>query len=178
VRYAGNTVTRSLEKFSTTLAVGVSLFFPASVRAQTANACDLNQDGVVNILDVQLAVNMALGLAPCTANVAGAGVCNTVVIQRVIIADLGGTCMTTSLHSVTLNWTASTSPNVVGYNVYRTTRSGGPYIKFNFTPIVGTSYTDIAVQASQTYYYVATAVDSNNNESIYSNKARATVPTP
>jgi fibronectin type 3 domain-containing protein len=43
---------------------------------------------------------------------------------------------------------------------------------------VGTSYTDTAVQASQTYYYVTTAVDSNNNESIYSNEARATVPTP
>jgi hypothetical protein len=171
-------VTRSLEKLSTILAVSVSLFFPASVWAQTANACDLNRDGVVNTLDVQLAVKMALGLAPCTANVAGAGVCDTVMIQRVIIADLGATCVTTSLHRVTLNWTASTSPNVVGYNVYRTTQSGGPYIKFNFAPIVGTSYTDIAVRASQTYYYVTTAVDSNNNESIYSNEARATVPTP
>jgi len=67
---------------------------------------------------------------------------------------------------------------VIGYNAYRATQSGGPYVKLNSTPIMGTNYTDLAVQASQTYYYVATSVDSNNNESVYSNEAHATVPAP
>jgi hypothetical protein len=33
------------------------------------------------------------------------------------------------------------------------------------------------VIAGQTYYYVATAVDSGNNQSGYSGEAQATVPT-
>ena len=168
------TVIRYLERLS----VALVLIVPLCSMARAANACDLNQDGVVNVLDVQLAINMSTGLAPCTANIAGPGVCNWVTIQRVITASLGGTCVTTIPHSVTLNWIASTSPNVIGYNVYRATQPNGPFTKFNFTPIAGTSYTDTAVQAGLTYYYLATAVDSNHNESAYSNQAQATVPTP
>jgi len=160
------------------LAVGLSLLSPAAVWAQSANACDLNQDGVVDILDVQLVTNMALGLVPCTANIGGAAVCNSVVIQRVITAVLGGPCVTTVLNSVSLNWKASISSNVLGYKVYRATQASGPYTKYTFSAIIGTSYTDIAVQAGQTYYYVVTAVDSNNNESAYSNQAQAVVPSP
>jgi hypothetical protein len=81
-------------------------------------------------------------------------------------------------HSVSLNWTASISPNVVGCNVYRATQSGGPYTQYSPSLIIGTTYTDIAVQAGQTYYYVVTAVDNNNNESIYSNETQAVVPSP
>ena len=77
-----------------------------------------------------------------------------------------------------LSWTASTS-TVVGYNIYRGTVSGGPYtVKLNATPVSGTSYTDTAVVAGQAYYYVVTAVDSSGVESVYSNQASATVPTP
>ena len=77
---------------------------------------------------------------------------------------------------MTLNWTASTSSNVTGYNVYRATRSGGPYTKLTSAPVAGTSYTDVTVQGGQTYYYVTTAVDSGNNESVYSNQVTAVVP--
>jgi hypothetical protein len=160
------------------LATGLSLLSPTDIRAQALNACDLNGDGVVNIADVQSATNMALALAPCTANVAGAGVCNIVVIQRVVNAALTGTCLTGVPHSVTLNWTASTSSNVTGYNVYRGIQSGGPYTKLTSSPAAGIGYTDPTVQAGQTYYYVATAVDSGSNESAYSGQAQAAVPTP
>ena len=81
-------------------------------------------------------------------------------------------------HSVSLNWTASTSVNVVGYNVYRGAVSGGPYTKVNSALVAGTSYTDSAVQAGLTYYYVTTAVDNNSNESAYSNQAQAVIPVP
>jgi len=77
-----------------------------------------------------------------------------------------------------LNWTASTSSNVTGYNVYRATQSGGPYTKLTSSPVVGTSYTDVTVLAGQSYYYVTTAVDSSSNESVYSNEATAAVPSP
>jgi hypothetical protein len=58
------------------------------------SACDLNQDGVVNSSDYSLAINMALGVSPCTANVVGLNVCNVVVVQRVANAGNGAACLT------------------------------------------------------------------------------------
>ena len=59
------------------------------------SACDLNADGVVNSLDVQIAINQALGLLPCgNSALVGNGVCNAIDVQRVINASLGGTCLT------------------------------------------------------------------------------------
>jgi hypothetical protein len=81
-------------------------------------------------------------------------------------------------HSVSLNWTASASSNLIGYKVYRATQSGGPYAQYTSSPIIDTTYTDSAVQTGQTYFYVVTAVDNNNNESPYSNEAQAVVPSP
>ena len=79
--------------------------------------------------------------------------------------------------SVSLTWNASTS-SVAGYNVYRGTQTGGPYSKSNLSLVTGTAYTDTSVQAGQTYYYVATSVDSNGVESAYSNEAQVAVPYP
>jgi len=81
-------------------------------------------------------------------------------------------------HDVILTWGASATPGVVGYNVYRGTTSGGPYpTELNSSPINGTTYTDATVQAGQTYYYVVTAVASNDvTQSADSNQASATVP--
>ena len=83
-------------------------------------------------------------------------------------------------HDVILSWTASTTPGVVGYNVYRGTTSGGPYpTELNSAPINGTTYTDETVQAGQTYYYVVTAVASNDvTQSANSNQVSAAVPSP
>src|SRR5713226_6732175 len=95
------------------------LSFSSSAWAQALNACDLDQNGVVNDADVTLAVNMVLGLSPCTANILGAGVCNVAVVQRVVNASLpNGTCITGTgtgnPHTVTLNWVASISTGVIG----------------------------------------------------------------
>ena len=80
-------------------------------------------------------------------------------------------------HSVALSWTASTSSNIVGYNVYRSTTSGGPYTSIQ-SSVLGTSYTDATVSSGTTYYYVTAAVDTSNNEGGYSNQAVAAVPVP
>ena len=80
-------------------------------------------------------------------------------------------------HTVELSWSASTS-TVTGYNVYRGTQSGGPYVKTNSTPQPGTTYADSTVQSGTTYFYVVTSVDDNGVESAYSNEAAAVVPTP
>jgi hypothetical protein len=76
---------------------------------------------------------------------------------------------------VTLSWNASTSP-VVGYNVYRSGLSGGPYARINSRVNRITKYTDTFVRAGQTYYYVVVAINSRGKESRYSNQARAVIP--
>jgi Abnormal spindle-like microcephaly-assoc'd, ASPM-SPD-2-Hydin len=90
---------------------------------------------------------------------------------------LTGAGMAPGTHSVTLSWNPSTSP-AVGYNVYRGTSSGGPYSKLNSAPQPGASFTDLSVLSGATYFYVATAVDSNSVESAHSNEAKAVIPTP
>jgi len=163
------------------LAAGV-LCCSAWAWAQTGmNGCDLNQDGVVNQADVSLAVNMTLGLAPCTATIQSGGVCTVVLVQRVANAAApGGTCLSDAPagHSVALTWVSSTSSNVTGYNIYRSSAAAGPYTKLNPTLVTGTTYSDAAVASGQTYYYVSTAVDIHNLESNYSNVAQAVIPSP
>jgi hypothetical protein len=78
-------------------------------------------------------------------------------------------------HSVLLKWSASLSPNLMSYNVYRGTNSGGPYGIVSTLGLV-TSYVDSNVQNGQTYYYVTTVVDDMGAESGYSNEASAVVP--
>ena len=65
---------------------------------------------------------------------------------------------------------------MVGYNVYRSTVSGGPYARITSGPDGSLSYTDIAVSAGKSYFYVVTAVEGNGTESTYSNQAMAVIP--
>lgn len=90
---------------------------------------------------------------------------------------LTGVGVSVKAHSADLTWNASKDV-VVGYNVYRGTTTGGPYAKINPVLNAPTSYTDATVAAGATYYYVVTAVDSNNVESMRSNEVKAIIPTP
>jgi fibronectin type 3 domain-containing protein len=87
-----------------------------------------------------------------------------------------GTGAAPAPHTVDLTWNSSN--NAVGYNVYRSTVSGGPYSMINTSLDGTTAYTDSTVSSSQTYYYVATTVDGNSNESGYSTETQAVIPTP
>lgn len=80
-----------------------------------------------------------------------------------------------SLHSVTLTWTASSSP-VLGYNVYRSSKPGGPYTRINSDLVHDLSYRDQDVRSGMTYYYVTRAVDAKGQESGNSNENPANVP--
>ena len=95
-----------------------------------------------------------------------------------LVASLSGTATAAAQHSVDLSWNASSSSAVVGYNVYRGSKSGGPYTRLNSSVDDGTSYSDSSVQAGQTYFYVTTAVGSDGSESSHSNEVSASVPTP
>jgi uncharacterized repeat protein (TIGR03803 family) len=79
-------------------------------------------------------------------------------------------------HTVQLSWDASTSQNVIGYNVFRGANPGGPYTQLNSSVDPNTSYVDSTVQGGQTYYYVTTAVNSDNTQSGYSNQTEAVIP--
>jgi Abnormal spindle-like microcephaly-assoc'd, ASPM-SPD-2-Hydin/Immunoglobulin I-set domain len=91
------------------------------------------------------------------------------------VIALSGTGVAPASYSVLLSWTAPTS-SVTGYNVYSSTVSGGPYTKLTAAPVAATDYTDNSVHAGNTYYYVVTAVNSENQESDYSTQASAVVP--
>jgi fibronectin type 3 domain-containing protein len=90
--------------------------------------------------------------------------------------SLSGSGAQQSTHTVGLAWTDS-GTTVAGYNVYRGTSAGGPYVsKLTASPVTSTQFTDSGLQSGQTYYYVVTAVDSNGVESVNSNQASALIP--
>lgn len=83
----------------------------------------------------------------------------------------------TYFHTVTLSWSCGSS-SVSGFNVYRSTTSGGPYTRVNSNLVSSMLFSDNAVHEGQTYFYVTTAISGSNTESGYSNQARAIVPSP
>jgi fibronectin type 3 domain-containing protein len=93
------------------------------------------------------------------------------------VETLTGSGTTTPLHDVSLYWNSSPSA-VVGYNVYRSTTSGGPYTRINPALDVSTRYDDSSVKGGITYYYVNTAVGTSGVESKYSNQLQAVIPGP
>jgi hypothetical protein len=85
----------------------------------------------------------------------------------------------TGLHDMSLSWSASTSSDIVGYNVYRGTTAGGESsTPLNSTPISGTSYLDETVTAGTTYYYVVKSVSGCGELSTASTETEAAVPSP
>jgi len=92
------------------------------------------------------------------------------------VQTMTGTGTAATQHTVGLTWDASSG--AVGYNIYRGTVSGGPYTMINTSLDSTTAYTDSTVVSGQTYYYVATAVNSESEESGYSNQATAVIPNP
>jgi fibronectin type 3 domain-containing protein len=81
----------------------------------------------------------------------------------------------TADHVVDLNWKASRSRDVVGYNVYRGS-DGKLWTKVNANLTASTLYSDLTVADSSMYYYATTAVDIDGNESKKSNIVIAKVP--
>jgi hypothetical protein len=82
-----------------------------------------------------------------------------------------------ALHSAALAGAPSTS-SVFGYYMYRATGTSTMYTQLNSTPITVTNFTDVTVQAGQTYTYRVTAVDSFTVERPFSDPVSAVIPTP
>jgi fibronectin type 3 domain-containing protein len=81
-------------------------------------------------------------------------------------------------HAITLIWN-SPAPvegvTLTGYNVYRSTTAGGPYVPIAFN-VSERAYKDTLVSGARTYYYVVTSVDSRGHESAYSEEIKTVVP--
>lgn len=88
---------------------------------------------------------------------------------------IAGTGFDQSSHSVALSWVPG-DQNWVGFNIYRSTVDGGPYTKLNSSLDPEASFTDTTVEGGMTYYYCATEVNAQGEESAYSNIAQATIP--
>ena len=159
------------------------VFFSISAWGQTGNRCDLTLDGKVDAADVQAAINMSLGISPCTANVAGLNVCNVVVVQRVINASMGAPCTTSlGLHVVALNWAAD-----ICWTFWSAVRDR--YKRRDVSRERVLALVDRGLRSTQGNYkavaamfkikdYVVTTVNSSNVESSYSNQAQAVITVP
>jgi hypothetical protein len=161
-----------------------SLSFSPSVQAQTS-ACSVSTGGATpTAADVTAAINMALGTQTCVAQVEGKNVCTVITVQRVFNAFNGLPCLTYNTHAAIMSWTASTTPGVTTYNVYRAAASTGPWTQIRSALSATAScnvsgacaWFDLSVQASQTYYYVVTAVASGVESAHSSPPIQATIP--
>jgi fibronectin type 3 domain-containing protein len=88
---------------------------------------------------------------------------------------------TATAHSVSISWTASTTPGVT-YTIYKGTAASGPF--GGTIGITTTTYTDTAVTPGASYFYQVTAVCTAacpagiTGESLPSNQIEATIPNP
>lgn len=55
---------------------------------------------------------------------------------------------------VSLSWTASNEPGILGYNVYRTNKKGDIYYAINTSPVTGLTFTDTDPYSGTNYYVV------------------------
>jgi len=81
----------------------------------------------------------------------------------------------TANHVVDLNWQASRSSGVAGYNVYRSP-DGASWKKINASLIASTLYSDSTVANSSTYFYAATAVNISGQESSKTSAIKVVIP--
>lgn len=99
--------------------------------------------------------------------------------STLLSVPLSGTGFTPVAHSVDVAWNASTSSTLLGYNVYRSVVSGGPYTKISPTLSPTTLlFTDMTPLSGQRYFYVVTDVSTGGVESAASAEVAVTIPTP
>jgi hypothetical protein len=92
-----------------------------------------------------------------------------------------GTGTAAPTYSVNLSWDPSSSSDISGYNIYRAvyTTSCGSFAKVNSSLNTTTQYTDTVIVDGTNYCYATTAVNTNDEESSYSNVvSNVQIPSP
>jgi len=174
----GNVVVGTSENLPTTLsATGASV----TVKSANVSSSEFTLSGLSFPVTIAVGNNVQFTVAftPQATGAASGTVSFASNASNSPVLSLSGTGTPPPIHSVFLSWSASTSPNIIGYNIYRGTASSGPYAQINSSLNASTTYTDNSVVDGQTYYYVTTAVNSNNQESAYSTPPQqAVIPSP
>jgi hypothetical protein len=127
-------------------------------------------------------VSFTVTFGPQTAGAATGVLTFTSNAQPSTTAEtITGTGTAAPTYSVNLSWSASTSPDISGYNVYRAVyvTSCGSFSKINPELNAGMLYTDTVVVDGTSYCYATTAVNSSNEESGYSDiVSNVEIPAP
>lgn len=94
-------------------------------------------------------------------------------MPRIIFFQESQDAVVFSPEYIEIDWTASLTPTVIEYNIYRGLVSGGPYSLIGTVLANVNQFLDFNVASGVTYFYVVTSFDGSN-ESVNSNEASAT----
>ncbi len=95
------------------------------------------------------------------------------VADRTAPASPQGLVATPAAAAITLDWADSREPDLVGYNVYRGTAPGGPYVRLTETRLTRSTFVDASAAPGVASYYTVRAVDTSRNRSDLSPEASA-----
>jgi len=130
-------------------------------------------------LNAGQSVNVPVVFNPGTAGTVNGSLTLMSNGTSVLSVPLSGTGLSPLAHSVDVTWAASTSSPLQGYNVYRSTVSGGPYTKLSSTLSLTTLlFTDTSPVSGKQYFYVVTALNTSGAESAASTEVTVTIPVP
>jgi hypothetical protein len=130
-------------------------------------------------LNVGQSVNVPVVFDPGAAGTVSGSLTLVSNGTTLLSVPLSGTGLAALAHSVDVTWVASTSTPLQGYNVYRSTVSGGPYTKLSPTLSPTTLlFTDTTPLSGKQYFYVVTALNTSGAESSASSEVAVTIPFP
>ena len=130
-------------------------------------------------LNVGQSLNVPVVFNPGAAGTANGSLALVSNGTTLLSVPLSGTGLAPLAHSVDVTWAASTSTPLQGYNVYRSTVSGGPYTKLSPTLSPTTLlFTDTTPLSGKQYFYVVTALNTSGAESSASFEVAVTIPVP
>jgi hypothetical protein len=169
----GNVTVSGTKSLTTTITNSGSASVTVSAVSVSGTGFSLTSVKTPLTLAVKQSVQLTVTFAPkASSSASGTLTITSNASNKTLSVPLSGTA---AQHSVALSWKDS-GTGIAGYNVYRSTVSGGSYSKINSAAVVPTSYTDTNVTSGTTYYYVVTAAAPSGAESTYSNQISAKVP--
>jgi HYDIN/CFA65/VesB-like, Ig-like domain/Abnormal spindle-like microcephaly-assoc'd, ASPM-SPD-2-Hydin len=149
-----------------------------TISGLSCSGAGVSASGAVNVtLDPGQSTPVTVKFAPTKSGaVSGSVAVTSNASDSPFAIAVSGSGVSTATRSVNLHWAASSSTNVTGYDVYRSTVSGGPYTKLDSAPVAALDYTDSTVRSGTEYFYVVTSVESSGAQSNYSSQISISVP--
>ena len=153
---------------------------PVTISATQSNSSEFTLPGIVLPITIALGQNVPVKVRfrPKASGTASAQLTLTSNADNSpTIVALTGVGVVAGSHSADLTWDPSRD-TVIGYNVYRGAKTGGPYSRINPVLDALTSFTDSTVKGGTSYYFVVTAVNAVLQESAPSNEVKVVIPAP